>query len=147
MQKILQLQPRCPQSTTFLTWWFPKIGVPPNHQFRFGFSIINHPFWGTSNLGNPHIFSFSFFPSAINALIHAAPQHVPQYSPSPYNQLQPTCCYHFECVPQIQLKDFCMVACDIGRLHAQTRNTQILSRKSIATSKRRPNLNRKFILE
>ena len=23
----------------------PKIGVPPNHPFLIGFSLINHPFW------------------------------------------------------------------------------------------------------
>ena len=28
----------------FVRWVFPKIGVPPNHQFWIGFSIINHPF-------------------------------------------------------------------------------------------------------
>ena len=27
-------------------WWFPKIGVPPNHPLNiFGFFIINQPFW------------------------------------------------------------------------------------------------------
>ena len=30
---------------TFHTWWFPEIGVPPNHQFIDGFSMINQPFW------------------------------------------------------------------------------------------------------
>ena len=29
-------------------WVFPKIGVPPNHPYLIGFSIINHPFWGFS---------------------------------------------------------------------------------------------------
>ena len=34
---------------------FPKIGVPPNHPFLIGFSIINHPFWGpTPIFGNTH---------------------------------------------------------------------------------------------
>ena len=32
-------------------WVFPKIGVPPNH----GFSLINHPFWGTPIFGNTRI--------------------------------------------------------------------------------------------
>ena len=36
-------------------WMFPKIGVPPNHPLLIGFSIINHPFWGTPILGNNHI--------------------------------------------------------------------------------------------
>ncbi len=33
-------------------WVFPKIMVPPNHQFSIGFSIINHPFSGTPIFGN-----------------------------------------------------------------------------------------------
>ena len=36
-------------------WMFPKIVVPPNHPFLIGFSIINHPFWGTTIFGNTHI--------------------------------------------------------------------------------------------
>ena len=35
---------------------FPKIMVPPNHPILIGFSIINHPFWGTPIFGNIHIF-------------------------------------------------------------------------------------------
>ena len=31
----------------------------PNHPFLIGFSIINHPFWGTHIFGNPHIFCTS----------------------------------------------------------------------------------------
>ena len=39
-------------------WVFPKIGEnSPNHPFYLiGFSIINHPFWGTPIFGNIHIF-------------------------------------------------------------------------------------------
>jgi len=33
----------------------PKIGVPPNHPFLLGFSIINHPFWDTTIFGNTHV--------------------------------------------------------------------------------------------
>ena len=29
--------------------------VPPNHPILIGFSIINHPFWGTPIFGNIHI--------------------------------------------------------------------------------------------
>ena len=36
-------------------WVFPKIGVPPNHPSLIGFSIINHPFWGTTIFGNIHM--------------------------------------------------------------------------------------------
>ena len=36
-------------------WMFPKIVVPPNHPILIGFSIINHPFWGTPIFGNTHI--------------------------------------------------------------------------------------------
>ena len=38
-------------------WVFPKIMVPPNHPILIGFSIINHPFWGTPIFGNIHIFA------------------------------------------------------------------------------------------
>ena len=39
------------------TWVFPKIGVgPPNHPFLIGFSLINHPFWGTTIFGNTYIY-------------------------------------------------------------------------------------------
>ena len=34
----------------------PKIGVfPPKSSILIGFSIINHPFWGTPIFGNIHI--------------------------------------------------------------------------------------------
>ena len=37
-------------------WMFPKIvGFPPNHPILIGFSIINHPFWGTPLVGNTHL--------------------------------------------------------------------------------------------
>ena len=36
-------------------WVFPKIGVPPNHPFLIGFSIINHPFWGIPIFGNTQL--------------------------------------------------------------------------------------------
>ena len=39
-----------------MIWMFPKIVVPPNHPFLMGFSIINHPFWGTPILGKPHFY-------------------------------------------------------------------------------------------
>ncbi len=37
-------------------WVFPKImGKPPKSSILIGFSIINHPFWGTTIFGNIHI--------------------------------------------------------------------------------------------
>ena len=34
----------------------PKIGgKPPKSSILIGFSIINHPFWGSSIFGNTHI--------------------------------------------------------------------------------------------
>ena len=36
----------------FTTWVFPKIRVPPKLSILIGFSIINHPFWGTTIFGN-----------------------------------------------------------------------------------------------
>ena len=44
-------------------WGFPKIMVPPNHPFLIGFSIINHPFWGTLIFGNSHMFVVGVFVS------------------------------------------------------------------------------------
>ena len=39
-------------------WTFPKIVVPSNHPILIGFSILNHPFWGTRIFGNTHMDSF-----------------------------------------------------------------------------------------
>ena len=37
-------------------WGFPKIGCfPPKSSILIGFSIINHPFWGTLIFGNTHL--------------------------------------------------------------------------------------------
>ena len=37
-------------------WMFPKIGgFPPESSILVGFSIINHPFWGTPIFGNTHV--------------------------------------------------------------------------------------------
>ena len=37
-------------------WMFPKIVVyTPKSSILIGFSIINHPFWGTLFLGNTHM--------------------------------------------------------------------------------------------
>ena len=42
-------------------WVFPKIGVsPPNHPMLIGFSIINHPFWGTSIFGDTHMVKLQY---------------------------------------------------------------------------------------
>ena len=38
-----------------LIWMFRKIVVPPKSSILIGFSIINHPFWGTPIFGNTHI--------------------------------------------------------------------------------------------
>jgi hypothetical protein len=35
------------------SWRFPEMGVPVNHQFINGFSMINDPFWGTPISRNP----------------------------------------------------------------------------------------------
>ena len=42
-----------------LIWVFPKIVVSPNHPILIGFSIINHPFWGTPIFRNTHMFPCS----------------------------------------------------------------------------------------
>ena len=39
-------------------WVFPKIGgFPPKSSILIGFSIINHPFWGTTIFGNTQMLS------------------------------------------------------------------------------------------
>ena len=43
-------------------WVFPKIMVPPKSSILIGFSIINHPFWGTSIFGNTHLVTSNFLP-------------------------------------------------------------------------------------
>ena len=42
---------------TSYQWWFAEIGLPPNHNHPFidGFSLINHPFWGSTVLGTPQM--------------------------------------------------------------------------------------------
>ena len=46
---------RCPDAELPI-WMFPKIvGYPPKSWILIGFSIINHPFWGTLIFGNTHI--------------------------------------------------------------------------------------------
>ena len=43
-------------STFGCIWVFPKIGgKPPKSSSLIGFSIINHPFWGTPMFGNTHV--------------------------------------------------------------------------------------------
>ena len=37
------------------SWMFPKIVVPPKSSILTGFSIINHPFWGTPIFGNTQL--------------------------------------------------------------------------------------------
>ena len=37
-------------------WMFPKIVAHPKSSILLGFSIINHPFWGTPIFGNIHLF-------------------------------------------------------------------------------------------
>ena len=36
-----------------LIWRFPKVGVPPNHPYSNGFSIINPSIWGYPHLWTP----------------------------------------------------------------------------------------------
>ena len=32
-----------------------RVFFPPNHPILMGFSVINHPFWGTPFFGNTHM--------------------------------------------------------------------------------------------
>ena len=53
----------------------PKIGGKlPNHPLKNGFSIIDHPFWGTSIFGNTHM-SLSMY--MLNPHIHYPHLHDP----------------------------------------------------------------------
>ena len=36
-------------------WMFPTMVVPPKSSILIGFSIINHPLWGTPIFGNTHM--------------------------------------------------------------------------------------------
>ncbi len=56
---------------TFGEWWILKWVIniyygcfqnrgTPNHPFLMGFSIINHPFWGTPIFGNIHIIPYIY---------------------------------------------------------------------------------------
>ena len=54
---------KSPQQTV---WMFPKIMVPPKSSILIGFSLINHPFWGSPIFGNTHVvFSILFFTEKI----------------------------------------------------------------------------------
>ncbi len=58
-----------------LIWVFPKIGIPPKSSILIGFSIINHPFWGTPIFGSVHIWqqksSESMLPGHYQTLLSA----------------------------------------------------------------------------
>ena len=45
-------------------------GGPPNSSILIGFSIINHPFWGTIIFGNTHIFKTSVYASTVFGRYH-----------------------------------------------------------------------------
>ena len=54
----------------FLKWADPKINIYIYHykssKSMFSFSIVNHPFWGTSRVGNlPHVLLATAFPSPL----------------------------------------------------------------------------------
>ena len=62
--QILTKPPKCqwPDSSCHhspgagkIIWMFPKMVVPPKSSILIGFSVINHPFWGTTIFGNIHI--------------------------------------------------------------------------------------------
>jgi hypothetical protein len=46
-ETFLQWYQQQPKPGNMMIWWFPEIGVPPNHPFTDGFSIRNNPSWGT----------------------------------------------------------------------------------------------------
>ena len=50
-------------------WRFPKIGVSPKSSILVGFSLINHPFWGTPIPGNFHMFYIVLWCSMLKSVI------------------------------------------------------------------------------
>ena len=49
---------KAPSKGDWNIWVFPKIGGKhPRSSILIGFSLINHPFWGTLIFGNTHIYS------------------------------------------------------------------------------------------
>ena len=60
MNEALKKTP-CRYHIYIYIWVFPKIMVPPNHPILIGFSIINHPFWGTPIFGNIHIYIYLYW--------------------------------------------------------------------------------------
>ena len=55
-------------------------GGTPQSSISIGFSIINHPLWGTTILGNPQM-----------VVVHADESHAPQKNTSNKNQLMVNC--------------------------------------------------------
>ena len=50
-----KLEHLCGSTETFpKMWMFPKNWCTPKSSILIGFSIINHPFWGTTIFGNAH---------------------------------------------------------------------------------------------
>ena len=43
----------------FCMWVFPTIRGTPKSSILIGFSIINHPFWGTPIFGNTHVLALT----------------------------------------------------------------------------------------
>ena len=58
-KRDMRIAHRASKNGHILIWFsyevFPKIMVPPKSSILIGFSIINHPFWGTHIFGNPHM--------------------------------------------------------------------------------------------
>ena len=48
---------------------------PPNHPFLIGFSIINHPFWGTPIFGTLISYYILLFAVSHSYLFHCSPRH------------------------------------------------------------------------
>ena len=57
----------------------------PKSSILIGFSIINHPFWGTSIFGNTHVFFSRFFWKEAGPA-HPVDDHHPQGSYQPVEE-------------------------------------------------------------
>ena len=105
-------------------WVFPKIGVPPNHPILIGFSIINHPFWGTIIFGNTHI----GIPIGINHLFLGLDFH-PNRLSSPLSCWLDSVCWPLACVKAFQTRWPARQGCFHGNLRGSPNQCHVYSPK------------------
>ena len=63
------------QAIRILIWGVPKMGVPPNHPFIDGFSIMSHPFLGYPHSRKP---PYEWYPAKVLGTWRACTPHQPR---------------------------------------------------------------------